>query len=77
MIMNKNGIILLLSYLLVYPVCYLIAMIPVAAFSMWLMNWDFEGAKRFYLVIGIIMGLSSYYIHFNVFRHSFSSLFKK
>jgi hypothetical protein len=63
--MNKN-LNLLLHYLIVYPLYYVVAMAFATGILAFIYSWGFEYSKTFFLVIALIMGVSSYFIHWRI-----------
>lgn len=63
--MNKN-LSLLLHYLIVYPLYYVVAMAFATAILAFIYSWGFVYAKTFFLIIALIMGGSSYFIHWRI-----------
>jgi len=74
---KKSAISLLLHYLFIYPAYYLVAMALSSAFAAWYMDWGYEAGKRYFIILGIIMWLASYVIHFDILRFSIREMNRK
>lgn len=68
--------VLLFKYLFLYPFCYLAIALISATFATFIMEWDFDGGKRYFIATGIMMWLFSYVLHFDVLKLSIREMFK-
>ena len=57
---------LLFQYLFLYPIYYIVAMLIAAGILMLMMSWSMEVATKFFIIMAVIMGVSSYFIHWRI-----------
>ena len=68
---------LLLMYLFVYPLYYVIAMAVATTFLWWLNGWTVEYAIIWFKIIALVMGVSSYFVHWRIGFFAFLDSFSK
>jgi len=68
----KKG--LIFSYLVIYPLYYVIAMLLAVVLLTFIMDWSFFFAKKILLIFAGIMWFVSYVAHFDIFKYAISKV---
>jgi len=70
----KNKYSLLVSYLFVYPLYYVVAMLIAVLILTPIMSWEFIFAKKLFLVLAFIMWFVCYIVHRDIFMGAISNI---